>query len=234
MSLELAITICNNNHEPIHLNVEPLGEDYTLLPGDEFEIWEETDPTNYVIAPGYHGTCTNRTIINEGDNVITIYEFFDYEVQSKGKPIPVGYQRDWSSWKETNFSIETAVQPREVFDCFKSTTSLSSALGYSINKEFSKKWITRAANGRFEWRVVRDEAYSLLYLIWRAEFFPSTSPDSHARITFKDLGKETEINVQLTSFDNEITQQKAADFWRDEILQPILYYCANENSKDPN
>ena len=92
MPLELAITIHNKNTEPMLLNIEPLGEDYTLLPGDTFEIWEETDHAKFKITPGYFDPSESRNVSYETNNMLTIYEYFEYQVRSKGVPILAGYQ----------------------------------------------------------------------------------------------------------------------------------------------
>ena len=220
MEYKLAHTIRNETVEPLTLNVEPLGDYFILLPGDEFKIWQEKNefesPTREQPSLIYHG------------QVITLYSFVKYKVYSQDREITCGYQRDVfkSNWITSEFDILFAASPKTFFTAFQNAKRLSEAVGFTIHPTFDRRWRYRSENNEIEWANVVVENYSRIHCIWRADFMAGTERDAHAQLNFRDVNDGTELEVSLSALSSEIVKSKAHELWKNQILQPLASHLA--------
>lgn len=85
MDSGIALTLNNETSRPIVVWIEPLGEDYTMLPKDKIDIVpsaEELSSLEY-----------GRPTIFFQDDKIIVYTFLNYEVYFNDIRVECGHQR---------------------------------------------------------------------------------------------------------------------------------------------
>jgi hypothetical protein len=211
----LSQTLINENAEPLVLIIEPYGVDYTLLPGEEFELWEEMGADNQPSV---------ANVVYKG-NTILVYELGDVEVRSKGIKLECGHQRSYLSKSiHTQFTITFSSKAREVFTGFQNTEVLSKVLEVEVKKTFERFWRYELPHKSVWWTNLIVEDYRKMYLIWRADFFAGTMPDGHLQLHFRDDHLGTELHVVLTGFSEQQTCDLAVKFWKTKLLIPLAQF----------
>ncbi len=208
-------TLKNQNKEPLVLIIDPYGVDYTLLPGDEFELWEEMGSDN---------KSSVANVIYEG-NTILVYDLGDVEVRSKGVKLVCGHQRNYLSKSiYAGFSITFSSKAREVFMGFQDTEMLSKVLGNKVSQVFERFWQYKLPNKSVWWTNLIVEDYRKIYCIWRADFFAGTAPDGHLQLHFRDDHLGTELQVVLAGFSDQHTCDLAVEFWKTKLMIPLAQF----------
>lgn len=224
MELESALEFRNKTSRPLLLVVEPLGEDYTMLPNDEVHIVpsaEELSSLEY-----------GRPTIDFTDDGGVVHGFVNYEVYFNGLPVKCGHQRPLQQWQTFPFEVILPAMPKQIYELWTDAEDLSIALGSNVEKVRNKRQFTEkflAYDKHIEWTNITRGPYSRLYQIWRSSEFPSTAPDAHVEIIFEEIEGGTRLSIDLHILPENF-QSNYKDFWEKYFFEPMRKYFQGQIS----
>jgi hypothetical protein len=224
MESESAFEFHNKTNKPLMLFVEPLGEDYTMLPDDKVSIVPSAEELS---SPPY-----GRPSIDLIEDGAVVYGFVDYEVHFNGVPVKCGHQRPMKQWQTFPFEVALPATPRQIYELWMDAEELSIALGSAVEKVYKKQsFIDKflAHDKHIEWTNVIREPYRRLYQIWRSSEFPGTAQDAHVEIIFEEIDGGTRLLIDLHVLPENF-QANYKEFWEKYFFEPMRRYFQNQGS----
>jgi hypothetical protein len=224
MELEYALEFRNKTNQPLMLVVEPLGEDYTMLPNDTAYIVPSDEELS---SPPY-----GRPTIDLTEDGAVVHGFFNYEVHFNGTPVQCGHQRPLLQWQTFPFEVILPATPKQIYELWTDAEDLSIALGNIVEKvrnkrQYKEKFL--AYDKSIEWTNVTSEPYSRLYQIWRSSEFPGTAPDAHVKIIFEEVEGGTRLLIDLHLLPENF-QENYKEFWGKYFFEPMRRYFQDQDT----
>lgn len=221
MSVKPALTIQNNMPRPCEIWIEPIAEDYTLLPNDQAAIIQ--------LQPGLGSVADEPLTVTIHKSGVTIWSFYNYEIQVNGEPVEYAHQRQPNSHPILAIEHWLPANPQQVYELWIDAVQLSNVLGKTVihNSEpgrFSEDF--RTDDNTFQWTILRKST-SEITQSWRTTDFPGTHGDSFANIRFEERDEGTRILVALYGLPvNPLTNWKVfwEDVWQRFFFEPLRTY----------
>lgn len=214
MSADPFITFENETTQPCIIQVEPSGQDYTLLPHDEAAIFLTTLESDLSPSPPH-------LIVEEGRVSVTIDA--DFIVQVNGQVIDSGYQRHIVSRPAVELKIWLPAIPKKVYNLWTNIETLNQILSSPVvkNRERIKYKTTYIAyDGQVEWTPIMESHYQHLYFLWRTSDFPAGEINSHVELTLEDKDGGTTVNIAHRYLPTTL-EKNWPEFWQQYFLGPL-------------
>ena len=208
MPHKLAFKYKNRTSKPFIFIIEPLAEDFVLLPDESLELWISISEWERLVS----GELVFQ-FDHVKDNKVVVWDSEEYEVRSNGKVIHCGHQREHIGWWSDVFEIAIEASPQKFIDEFlKLTATLNS-------KEDRELWFpTHYSHHRKEF--IERFGYRLSGT-WRTKTMPQDEDDCYFRFNFAELDKSAKVYCGISAYNFGENMENSSSLWDETIFIPL-------------